>query len=265
MALDNIWLDSDDWMQTPRDINDSDDDVQELSPPPRRERPLPSSIRYTNQEGVLELIPMSQVAYALRERFLIDINQLPLDIIEEYVTQWRKEVDYENAREKDRRELPIPPPAAVVTVQEPYVEEGHDPPTPLPRRVHPEDVLEDLWARHITEKNEYVQGSDGRRIVRRRVFQRRDAPGWAWDCCHYCLSPGVVCREHQFELRGNDGVDRYVKEVVQTGWFRHAWCVFLDTRICWSMSLFADYPHDDVATEPTSPSTTPPLCPVAYL
>lgn len=186
-----------------------------------RDRPLPESIRYESSDGQVEMIPMGQVALALRERFLVDIQQMPVDVIQDYVKQWKQEVEWQNNQLLNQRNLPM------VTVVETYMEDTHDPPVRVPTRVPQEEVLEDLWARHVTEKNEYVAGSDGRRIVRRRVFQRRDAPEWTWDNCHYCLSSGVVCREHQFELRGIDGIERYVKEVMQTGWFRHAWYPYI--------------------------------------
>lgn len=74
----------------------------------------------------------------------------------------------------------------------------------LPRAVH-----DDLWARHRPEKNRYGT-RNGRRVVVAHVFVRRDAPWWCDTDCHYCLCEGVLCRDHEFELRGRDGIRRYV-------------------------------------------------------
>ena len=153
-------------------------------------------IVYENDKG-LRVIGYDEVRAALRERFAVDADQLSTEALMGYVSQWRQEVDWldENPAAKER---------------------------PVQPRVDKEDVRDDLWERHIPEKNTYVD-RDGRKVIHRRVFQRRDAPGWSLDNCHYCLCPGVVCRNHQFELIGNKGVDAYVAEVMQTGWFRHAW------------------------------------------
>lgn len=73
-------------------------------------------------------------------------------------------------------------------------------------------MLADLWKRHVPDKNLYETLESGRRSVVRRVFQRRDAPEWAfYDCC-WCTSPMAVCYNHQFVLYGHDGVRRYIED-----------------------------------------------------
>lgn len=156
-----------------------------------------SEILYKSEKG-LQVFPYDQVRAALRDRFAIDTDLMPTEVLLDYVSQWRKEVDWldENPAARER------------------------PPQP---RVDKEEVMDDLWERHIPNKNTYITRSEGRRAIHRRVFQRRDAPGWSLDNCHYCMCTDMVCKNHQFELYGRKGIDDYVKEVMETGWFRHAW------------------------------------------
>lgn len=154
-------------------------------------------IVYEGERG-LQVFSYEQVRAALRERFSIDTDLLPTEVLMDYVAQWRKEVDWldQNPAARERPAMP---------------------------RVEKEDVEDDLWERHLPDKNTYISRSEGRRVIHRRVFQRRDAPSWSLDNCHYCMCTDIVCKNHQFELYGNKGVDAYVKEVMETGWFRHAW------------------------------------------
>lgn len=71
--------------------------------------------------------------------------------------------------------------------------------------------LEELWARHVPDKNVYELSQSGRKQVVRRVFQRHSAPVWAFYDCRYCVDPDIVCRKHQFVIFGHDGVRRYVE------------------------------------------------------
>lgn len=71
--------------------------------------------------------------------------------------------------------------------------------------------LEELWARHVPDKNTYNRTASGRTVVTRRVFQRLTAPAWAFYDCRYCVDPDAVCHRHQFVLFGYDGIRRYVE------------------------------------------------------
>lgn len=83
----------------------------------------------------------------------------------------------------------------------------------LPTR---KEVLKDLWSRHVPDKNVY--GDDGRVVS--RVFQRYDSPEDAFFDCYFCITPGVVCRWHQIELRGRLGIRWYVDDVCLYGYDR---------------------------------------------
>lgn len=75
------------------------------------------------------------------------------------------------------------------------------------------DVHSDLWLRHKPEKNGYAQ-RNGRRVVSKHVFTRRDAPWWADDGCHYCMCNDTVCHEHEFVLNDRRDINAYVDDAV---------------------------------------------------
>lgn len=73
-------------------------------------------------------------------------------------------------------------------------------------------VLNELWARHVPDKNVYGTSSGGRKIVVAWVFQRKSAPMWAFYDCESCVRNDVVCGRHQFIIRGHHGVQRYIED-----------------------------------------------------
>lgn len=73
-------------------------------------------------------------------------------------------------------------------------------------------ILDDLWARHVPDKNVYHTTDAGRRIVVARVFQRKNAPMWAFYKCPTCVRIEVVCSRHQFVIHGQHGVHQYVRD-----------------------------------------------------
>lgn len=91
MALDNTWLDSDDWMQPPNGTNDwnSDDGVQELSSPPQRERPLPSSIRSARRRGHRTKFPVYYTP-AVSRRLPAGQPLLPRGILTDYLASFQR-------------------------------------------------------------------------------------------------------------------------------------------------------------------------------
>lgn len=75
------------------------------------------------------------------------------------------------------------------------------------------DVHADLWARHRADKNEYGV-RDGRKVVLGHVFVRRDAPYDCGDRCHFCMCDTVICRHHEFVLRGKPAIRKYVTDAM---------------------------------------------------
>jgi len=72
-------------------------------------------------------------------------------------------------------------------------------------------ILDELWARHVPDKNLYQTTDAGRRFVVARVFQRKSAPMWAFFDCETCVRNDVVCSRHQFVIYGHHGVQQYVE------------------------------------------------------
>lgn len=70
-----------------------------------------------------------------------------------------------------------------------------------------------LWTRHRPEKNQY-EVRNGRRVVSVRVFVQRGQDINSDQYCHYCMCDDIVCRTHEFSLRGRAGVDRYMDDAV---------------------------------------------------
>lgn len=73
-------------------------------------------------------------------------------------------------------------------------------------------ALNELWARHVPDKNIYGVTNAGRRVVVARVFQRKSAPMWAFYDCESCVRNDVICSRHQFVIHGHYGVQRYVED-----------------------------------------------------
>lgn len=150
-----------------------------------------ASVVYIDPFGNEHTFEWTQVEYSLRELYHVDARILSKAVLMHYVDMWQKEI---GSHDEKLDQCPS------------------DKKAPSARA-----VWNDLWSRHVPDKTTYGEITDGRRVVQRRVFQRQDAPKWAFFECPYCVRMDTVCRNHQFELRGPHGVTRYIDQVTRTG------------------------------------------------